>query len=92
MIHVSKVMYFQVGAWDSKEIDFAVNMPMGDKEYYQVCLGFYDKTTEERELSSLRLLEDNFPKTLLMLNAWTKSTTSDGIIVRNIVDWLMGRN
>ena len=48
-----------VGKWDSKEVDF-VTEKNGVKAYWQVCPGYHDDRAEERELASLRLIDDNF--------------------------------
>jgi uncharacterized protein len=80
----------QVGTWNSKEVDFVADMPMRGREYYQVCLGYQDEGTRERELSPLRAIKDHRRKTLLMMNAWSDSTTEDGIDVKDVIDWLLG--
>jgi predicted AAA+ superfamily ATPase len=82
----------QVGTWGSKEVDFVADLPMRGKEYFQVCLGYSDEETRKRELAPLRAIKDNFPKTLILLNGWTDSATEDGIMVKDAVDWLLGRD
>lgn len=79
----------QVGTWNSKEVDFVADIPMRGREYFQVCLGYHDSETRERELAPLKMIRDNFPKTLIMLNALTDSVTEDGIMVKDVVGWLL---
>lgn len=81
----------QVGTWNSKEVDFVTDLPMRGRAYYQVCLGYHDDETKERELSPLRTIKDNYPKTLLILNGFGNSVTEDGIIVVDVIDWLLDR-
>lgn len=82
----------QAGKYGAREIDF-VAMPLtGGCEYYQVCLTMLDEKTAERELSVLRAIKDNFPKTILTLDPVVRYLTEDGIAVMYVVDWLLGRN
>ena len=78
-----------VGKWDAQEVDFVASRPMAGKEYYQVCYGFLQESTEERELAPLQAIKDNFPKTVLTMDPWGSSTTRDGILIRNVVEWLL---
>lgn len=77
-----------VGKWDSREVDFVAEKTAGQREYYQVCLGYQDEDAETRELAPLRAIKDSFPKTVILGNGYGKSTTRDGITERDIVDWL----
>ncbi len=76
------------GKIGSKEIDFIADKK-GEREYFHVCLGFFDDETENKELAPLRAIEDNFPKTLILLNGESKSVTKDGIYELNVTDWLL---
>ncbi len=77
-----------VGKWDSKEVDF-VTEKNGKKAYWQVCLGYYDDQTEERELAPLRLINDNLPKTVILMDGHGITTSRDGITEMGITDFLL---
>ena len=49
-----------------------------------------EESTRARELAPLQSLSDAFPKIVLTLDRFRLGTTSDGIEIRNIVDWLLG--
>lgn len=79
-----------VGQYAAKEVDFVAERPGGGKEYYQVCLGYYDEATEARELAPLRAIRDSFPKTVILYDpTWKRSVTAEGIIEQGAVDWLL---
>lgn len=78
-----------VGKWDSKEVDF-VTEKGGKKAYWQVCLGYYDEKTEARELAPLRAIQDNNPKTVILMDVQGDSVTRDGIRELGIIDFLLG--
>ncbi|WP_246165690.1 hypothetical protein [Bifidobacterium canis] len=48
-----------------------------------------DETTRTRELAPLQAVHDSFPKIVLTLDRFRLGTTTDGIEIRNIVDWLL---
>lgn len=77
-----------VGKWDSKEVDFVTEIK-GSKSYWQVCLGYYDDRTEERELAPLRAIRDNNPKTVILMNTHGVTSTRDGIREMGITDFLL---
>lgn len=56
-----------VGQSVGGEIDFITN-GAGGPRYYQVSESVHDSRTLERELSSLRAVRDNYPKTLITLD------------------------
>ena len=78
-----------VGKWDSREVDF-VTERNGRRAYWQVCLGYYDDETEERELAPLRAIRDNNPKTVILMDYSGDSVTRDGIRELGITDFLLG--
>ena len=78
-----------IGKWDAKEVDFVVSLPNGGKEYFQVCYDINLEDTRERELSPLRGVKDSFPKTVLVMHPLLSSVTSEGIRIKNVVDWLL---
>lgn len=69
----------------TKEIDFVAETPDG-LEYYQVSDTMNDTKTLERELSSLKLIKDNYPKYILTRDYGTKDY--DGIKQLNVLEWL----
>ena len=70
---------------ENKEIDFVAETPNG-LEYYQVSDTMNDEKTLERELSSLKLIKDNYPKYILTRDYGTKDY--DGIKQLNVLEWL----
>jgi predicted AAA+ superfamily ATPase len=77
-----------VGKFGDSEIDFSVRTLKG-REYYQVTFSMKGDRVKERELRSLRLLNDNFPKTVISTDI-LKADFADGIRHINIVDFLLG--
>jgi predicted AAA+ superfamily ATPase len=67
------------------EVDFVA---VRDKktEYYQVSASVLDESVLERELTPLRQINDNYPKTLLTLDVF--SGDYDGINQLYLIDWL----
>jgi len=68
------------------EIDF-IAQKNGEKHYFQVSATVMDPSTFAREVKSLQLVTDNFPKTLLTLDEIT--TGEEGIKQINLIDWLL---
>ena len=68
------------------EIDFVAETPEG-LAYYQVCNTMNDPQTVERELASLKLIKDNYPKYILTRDYGTKDY--DGIKQLNVLEWLI---
>lgn len=77
----------RVGSFRDREVDFTAEMD-GRVEYYQVCLTMLDDSTFEREVRSLRAIDDNYPKTILSLDYVVRDVPG-GLIHRNVVEWLM---
>jgi len=75
-----------VGSAGSKEIDFIAECN-GKPSYYQVSVSILDRSTREREISSLKAVKDNHPKTIITLERYPVSDI-DGIRVIQVVDWL----
>lgn len=69
------------------EIEFVAERE-GRRHYYQVALSVLGEATLRRELRSLELLGDAYPKTLLTLDR-IGATDHNGIEQRSIVDWLL---
>lgn len=93
---LENIVYFELvrrggkiyaGKNNDKEVDFVVQKPNNDREYYQVAYTVNDKKTFEREISSFKNIRDNFPKYLLTLDY--DNTSIDGIQKINVIDWLL---
>lgn len=93
---LENVVYFEllrrggkvyVGKHNDKEIDFVVQKPNNEREYYQVAYTVNDEKTFNREISSFKNIKDNYPKYLLTLDF--DNTSIDGIRKLNVIDWLL---
>lgn len=93
---LENVVYFEllrrggkiyIGKNNDKEIDFVVQKPNNEREYYQVAFTLNDEKTFEREVSAFRNIHDNYPKYLLTLDF--DNTSIDGIQKINVIDWLL---
>ena len=58
--------------------------------YYQVALQTMDEFVLERELRSLRTINDHHPKCLITLDWINKEANYNGIKKVNALNWLMG--
>jgi hypothetical protein len=93
---LKNVVYFEllrrggkvyVGKHNDKEIDFVVQKPNNEREYYQVAFTVNDEKTIKREISAFGTIKDNYPKYLLTLDF--DNTSIEGIQKLNVVDWLL---
>lgn len=86
---ISRGYDVKVGTLDNSEIDF-IALKDGKKEYYQVCyiLGDYENVIN-REFGAYKTVEDNYPKYVISTDTFDMS--QDGIIHKNIIDWLLER-
>ena len=78
----------RVGSFRDREVDFTAEKE-GRTEYFQVCLTMLEDSTYQREVRSLKAIDDNYPKTVLSLDSVVRDLP-DGLIHRNVVDWLLG--
>jgi len=76
-----------VGKVDEYEVDFVAENRDGIK-YYQVALSVRDEKVLERELRSLERTGDYYPKYLLTLDVDLEADYN-GIVKKNVVDWLL---
>jgi predicted AAA+ superfamily ATPase len=77
----------QVGKLDNLEVDF-VATKSNEKLYIQVSYLLASKEIEEREFRPLERIRDNYPKLVLTMDrVW--DTQRDGILRRNIIDFLL---
>lgn len=75
-----------VGKSKNAEIDFCAKNEKGT-QYFQVCYLLSVEETVEREFGAFKNINDNFPKFVLSLDNFDFSR--DGIIHKNLIDWLL---
>lgn len=75
-----------IGKTRNGEIDF-IATKTGEKLYYQVTYLLESEKVQEREFGAFKEIEDNYPKYVLSLDKTDFSR--DGIIHKNIIDWLL---
>ncbi len=78
-----------VGALPGGEVDFVATR-RDERLYIQVCQSVLDETTFAREVAPLEAIQDSFPKVVLVADRWKTGTTSSGIRIVNVMDWLLG--
>ena len=78
-----------IGKVGTAEIDF-VARKNGNVSYYQVTASMTEESTFEREMSPLKGINDNYPKTVITLDRFTLGNY-EGIEVINAVDWLLDK-
>jgi len=78
----------KIGKLKDREIDF-IAQKNNQRSYYQVAYMLSDEQTREREFRVYKAIEDNFPKYVLSLDRFDFSR--DGIIHKNIIDFLLER-
>ena len=77
-----------IGKTKNGEIDFVVN-DFKDRFYIQVADYLSSDSVIEREFGAYKELEDNYPKYVLTMDKLDYSR--DGIIHKNIIDWLLDK-
>ena len=76
-----------IGKVGTTEVDFVARKD--DRIYYfQVTASMVEETTFEREITPLKNINDNYPKTIITLDRFTLGNY-DGIEVVNAIDWLL---
>ena len=78
----------QVGVTNNSEIDF-IATKNNLKEYFQVSYLLFDENTISREFGAFKKVKDNFPKYVITADHFDFS--QDGIIHKNIIDWLLDK-
>jgi len=81
-VHVGKTNQYEVDFVAEKKSESGI-----DRKYIQVSYLLTSEETREREFRALKEIQDNYEKTVLSMDNFTSD--SDGIIHRNIVDWLL---
>jgi predicted AAA+ superfamily ATPase len=76
-----------VGSGTAGEVDFVTGF-LNDTAYYQVAASILDPETFAREIRPLEAIGDNYPKTLLTLDA-IHPDSYKGIHIKNVFDFLL---
>lgn len=76
-----------IGKIGTLEVDFVAVKP-NERIYYQVSATILDEKTRNRELRSLKSIQDNYPKFILTMDR-TIFNDFSGIKVKNIIDFLL---
>lgn len=76
----------KVGNLEKGEIDFIATR-FKEKIYIQVAYILADDKVIDREFGAYRKIEDNYPKYVLTMDKFDFS--QDGIIHKNVIDWLL---
>ena len=76
----------KIGILKNAEVDFVVQRG-NEKKYFQVCYLLATDETVKREFGAYDNVKDNYPKYVLSLDRFDFS--QDGIIHKNIIDWLL---
>lgn len=80
-----------VGENKQYEVDFVGIDDDNNPSYYQVALSTLDEKVLERELRSLELIKDSYPKYLLTLDTFNKTANYNGIQKLNLINWLLDK-
>ena len=83
---ISRGNEVHIGILRNAEIDFIAQRG-NQKEYFQVCYLLASEETIKREFRAFNSVKDNYPKYVLSLDKFDFS--QDGIIHKNIIDWLL---
>lgn len=76
----------KVGTFDKGEIDFIATR-YDEKMYFQVCYVLSEDNVIEREFGAFNNIQDNYPKYVISTD--TIDMSQNGIIHKNIIDWLL---
>lgn len=76
-----------IGKVDEYEVDFVAINSKGI-EYYQVAETVRNEGTLDRELRTLNIIKDHYPKYLLTMDV-DPETSYNGIRKKNVLDWLL---
>ena len=78
-----------IGKNRESEIDF-IATKNDEKIYFQVAYLLQNEETQKREFGAFKGIKDNYPKYILSLD--TADFSKDGIIHKNIINWLLENN
>ena len=94
---IENIVYFEllrrgyevtIGKTDSLEVDF-IATNSNDKKYYQVTYTMINESVKNRELNSLKNINDNYEKTVLTMDKLYNNTCEDGIKIKYLIDFLL---
>ena len=94
---IENIVYFEllrrgykvsIGKFYDNEIDF-VAYNEKEKLYIQVCENITTEKAKDREIEPLKKIKDSFTKILLTTNEMEVQTTSTGIQITSLTDWLL---
>lgn len=86
---VSRGYSVEIGRVKDREIDF-IAKKNGEIAYYQISYLMFSEDTRERKFGVYKFIDDNHPKFVLSLDSFNFS--QDGIIHKNIIDFLLEDN
>jgi predicted AAA+ superfamily ATPase len=86
LIRLGQSVY--VGKADNLEIDF-IGRKLQERVYVQVAFRLELEKTKNREMLSLLKVKDNFPKFIVTLDDFALGTTTDGIQIIHLREFLM---
>lgn len=86
---ISRGYNVNIGNTDSSEIDFIATR-YDEKIYIQVAYILDDDKTINREFNAYTKIEDNYPKYVISMDKFDLS--QNGIIHKNLIDWLLESN
>ena len=75
-----------IGKIKDREVDF-IATKTDEKLYFQVSYLLESDKVKAREFGAFKEIDDNYPKYVLSLDKADFST--DGIIHKNVIDWLL---
>ncbi|MDR1013104.1 MAG: hypothetical protein LBL38_02435 [Lactobacillales bacterium] len=78
-----------IGKTKNYEVDFVALKANGDIEYYQISEKMISQETLKKEIRSLQMIKDNYPKYLLTLDEYMSTANYEGIRKLNALDWLL---
>lgn len=79
-----------VGYSSKYEVDFVAINAKQEIEYYQVALSTLDEAVLARELRSLQMINDHYPKYLITMDEIVREANYEGIQKIHLLDWLLG--
>lgn len=94
---IENIVYFEllrrgyevtIGKTDSLEVDF-IATNSNDKKYYQVTYTMINESVKNRELNSLKNINDNYEKTVLTMDKLYNNTCEEGIKIKYLIDFLL---
>ena len=85
---ISRGYDVKVGTFENGEIDFIATR-FEEKIYFQVTYVLSDDNVIEREFGVYKNIQDNYPKYVISTD--TINMSQDGIIHKNIIDWLLNQ-